>query len=443
MINLQIQKGLLMNKLISGREIASEIKFNNTGQTKKLTYLGDGSHSIVYLTEEKDVIKEFSPLIKGKATMSRKQSCNDKFTPIEGLTEFDLGIIEERRAAFDSSLTIVNDINRKYKEENDNMFIVDEEIDTSLGRCHLCRYIGGKTLQSIFEESKAQNIEFRKHFTNVLPYIVSLFDEISLYHESEIINLDIKPENLFAIKSQRDYIGIRNLDFGSTKRIVGDSGLISCIRRYALENKNLCPELLKSFIASKFFASSPGFYDNNRIERVIEKCLDPKKTDEEIISDLKLLDIIAAWKTFLFALKDPDFSLDETDMVYRVFDDIFESTPLSNSLFESYDIYFQLYEIMARCFRGKRYYRLTTSQIADRLRKILCIMNEIPENKKTEEEKKFESITKIYGKKDEFLASHGLKTINDILAFCIANNLKEHAKTKDLYWFLIFGEKHE
>ena len=213
--------------------------------------------------------------------VSRKNGCNDRFTSIECLTPFDLGIVEERRVAFDSEITIIDELNCRYRDEEDNMFLIPKDMpETSLGRCHWCNYVGGRTLETVFAESKKNNSEFQQHFLNVLPFIISLYDEIAFYHgnrtenasECGILNLDVKPENLFAIKSQGDYIGIRNLDFGSARRIddkyEGDSlvepGLISLIRSYASENKNVNLELLIDQISSKFFASSPGFYDKER-----------------------------------------------------------------------------------------------------------------------------------------------------------------------------------
>ncbi len=453
------------------RELASEIRLDNTGRVERLTYIGSGTTCLVYQTDAKDIIKEFAPLIDGKPTMSRKNGCNDRFTPIEGLTPFDLGIVEERRAAFDSEITIIDELNCRYRDEEDNMFLIPKDMpETSLGRCHWCNYVGGRTLETVFAESKKNNSEFQQHFLNVLPFIISLYDEIAFYHgdrtenasECGILNLDVKPENLFAIKSQGDYIGIRNLDFGSARRIddkrEGDSlvepGLISLIRSYASENKTVNLELLIDQIGSKFFTSSPGFYDKERIGETIQRCIDSDKSTADIVSDLKLLDILAAWKTLLFALSDStDLFMDtdnsqtetETEMVYRVFAEVFENNPLTsnNSLFESYNIYSQLYEIMARSFKGKRRFRLTASEIADRLRNILCVLNGIPDNKKTEEQRDFEAMNRIFSRKDELLASHGLKTIKDILDFCKINGLKKPEKMGDLHWFLMFGEKHK
>ena len=457
------------------REIATEIKYNDSGRVERLTYIGAGTTCIVYKTDSEDIIKEFAPLINGKPTMSRKNGANDRFTPIAGLTPFDLKIVEERRAAFDSEISIIDELNCRYKNKKGNMFLIPEEKpDTSLGKCHRCHYLGGQTLETVFSESKKNNKEFQKHFLTILPLVISLYKEISFYHRDRtedastggILNLDVKPENLFTITfdTQDDYIGVRNLDFGSARRIddkyEGDSlvepGLISLIRSYASENKNVNPALLIDQIAYKFFASSPGFYDKERIGETIQRCIDPNKTIADIVSDLKLLDILAAWKTFLFALSDSTgLCMDtdnsqtetETEMVYRMFAEVFENNPLTsnNSLFESYNIYSQLYEIMARSFRGQRRYRLTASEIAERLENILCVLDGISDNKKTEAQRDFEAMNYIFCQKDDLLSSHGLRTIKDIIEFCRENKtkgIKTPEKLGDLHWFLLFGEKH-
>lgn len=454
-----------MSRLNTDRELATEIKIISTGQVERLTYIGSGETCLVYQTDSKDIIKEFAPLIDGKPTMSRKNGTNDEFSPIESLSSEDLMIVKERRAAFDSETSIIEELNGRYKDENDNMFLVPEDMpETSLGKCQRCNYVGGVTLETVFAESKKNSEDFKQHFSTVLPFIISLYDEIAFYHDSGILNLDVKQENLFAIKSQGKYISIRNLDFGSARRIHDkvdaddrkELGLISLIREYAKEQKNEERSVLIDRIGSKFFASYYGFYDKRRIKNIINCCIDQSATTEEIASDLKLLDILAAWKTLLVALSDSTVLFAdkkqleterEKDLVRKAFGDVFENNPITsnNSLFESYNIYSQLYEIMACSLSGKRRFRLTASEISVRLKNILCILNGVPENEKTAEQRDFEAMNYIFCQKDELLLSHGLKTVKDIISFCKANKengLKTPEKMGDLHWFLLFGEKH-
>ena len=101
---------------------------------------------------------------------------------------------------------------------------------------------------------------------------------------------------------------------------------------------------------------------------------------------------------------------------------------------------------MARSLEGKRRYRLSASEIADRLRNILCILGGVPEHMKSEDQRDFEAMNYIYKQKDELLASHGLKTVKDMIEFCRANEakgLKTPEKLGDLHWFLMFDEKHK
>ena len=158
-------------------------------------------------------------------------------------------------------------------------------------------------------------------------------------------------------------------------------------------------------IGAKLFASSPVFYDQERIKSIIENCLESKRTREDIISDLKLLDIAAAWKTFLWAFVDskdcfaPLYPGEiERYIIKRIFEDIFETNHLTlhHSLFESYHIYLELFEITHYIFMGKRRSRLTASEIATRLRNILCILGGIPDNKKTDEQRYFEAMNDAF-----------------------------------------------
>lgn len=454
-----------MNKPNDIREIATEFIYSETARKEKLIYIGAGTTCLVYKTETGDVIKEFCPLLRGTAVvMTRKRGNNDKLTLLEGLSEFDKEIVLERRTAFDSEIAIIEELNSRYRDDKDNMFLIPKDMpETSLGKCHWCNYIGGDTLETVFRHSRENSASFQEHFLNVLPLIISLYEEISFYHRDclkddcvgGIINLDVKPENSFAIRSQGKYIGIRNLDFGSAKRLddktnsdgTVEKGLVTLIKEFATKNSAAHIELLIEQIGSKFFASSPGFYDNVRIYGIIKNCLDPKKSNEDIILDLKLLDILAAWKTFLYAFCSTELFLEvnnresENEKVYRIFADVFEKNHLTrnNSLFESYNIYCQLYEIMARSFKGKRRFRLTAAQIAARLRNILCILKNTPE---TDEEKYFEAMNHIFSQKDELLASRGLKSIKDILDFCQKNGLKKSESLGSLHWYLVFGTKH-
>ena len=439
------------------RYYASEIEIAGTGQVHTLTYIGSGTTCNVYKTSAKDIVKEFAPIIRGRSAMIRK---NHVLTARDDLTPFELHTLHERRNAFDSEILLIDELEGRYRDSDDNMFLVPTDMpDTSIGRCHWCNYVGGKTLQTIFKESKASSISFQHHFLNILPLMISLFDEIAFYHGDAssnadhvgILNLDIKPDNLFVIQSQGEYIGIRNLDFGSLKRIhdkISDDGccipgLISSIQHYANEHKGLNRELLFDQIATKYFVSSPWFYDRDRIDYAIDTCLSSEKL-EHMVSDLKLLDMQAAWKTFLFAFVDSDDLFAENrwesgeDVFVNAFLDIFENHRLGNhnSLFESYHIYCQLYEMVARSFRGPRSARLTAFEISKRLRNILCLLSGIPDNKKTDEQRRLEAMNHIFCQKDELLSFHGLRSIKDILRFCHTHGLKKREKAENLCRFL-------
>ena len=85
----------------------------------------------------------------------------------------------------------------------------------------------------------------------------------------------------------------------------------------------------------------------------------------------------------------------------------------------------------------------TASEIADRLRNILCILGGVTENKKTDAQRDFEAMNLALRRKDDLLAANGLRSIQDILDFCKTNGLKSAEKPGDLHWFLVFGKKHD
>lgn len=465
-----------MNRSDCEREIATEITFMDSNRTEKLTYVGSGTNANVYRIESGDLIKEFCPKRGNQPLMSRKNGMNDMLTELEGLSLRDREILEERRALFEYEEKHVRELDHRYKSENDNMFVVSKNIaETSLGKCQWCNYVGGQTLKSYFEESKKSST-FQEHFLSVLPLIISLYDEIAFYHRDKdhgvddngILNLDIKPDNILAIKSQGQYIGVRNLDFGSIKRIDDkirddgkyDAGLLSSILTFARNNNfdishNHVSENNYRFdpIISKFFSSKHSFYDPYRIECILEEFIISQKSRESIISRLKSLDIIAAWKTFLCAFDDTDsFFIKENneaeaeqDKVIRIFTSIFENNNLtvSDSLFESYNIYHQLYEITVRIFSGFRRYRLSASEIADRLRNILCILKGITRDKSVEGQEHTKAINSCLCGCDKLLEAYGLRSIRDILEFCETKNKGVKISPKDLVWFLTMGEAHE
>lgn len=461
------------------RELATKIEFKDTHTTEGLTYIGSGTTCLVYRTDSGEIIKEFAPLINGTPVMSRKNGANEPQTPLESLTEHDLQVLEERKKAFLSERDIIALIQSYHKNDNDNMFLLPEDKDTSLGTVHYTRYLGGELLSDVVEQVK--ECGFRERFLCILCFVVSLFREIAIYHQDGkpwhgVLNLDIKPDNLFCIRSHDKFIGVRNLDFGSAKRIddteVGKLGLISSIRKFAAEtvgedeileqikNKDLYSfsfydeKALLAEQASKLFASSPYLYDESRIIEIIEDCIYRRKDDETIISKLKNLDILAAWKTFLFSLYDGEVSSkNEIEMVNEIFDNLFENEKnvVSNSLWENYYLYTQLYEIQAKILISDG---LTATEIADRLENIYHLVNkdlklEINqrEGKKTEEVKHFKAVSASYRKEDEdksliALDSFNLESIKDILRFCEKNGLSEPETPSNLYWFLLTGTKH-
>lgn len=430
-----------------------------------LEYIGEGSTCVVYRTPNGDIVKEFYPVIIEDTsvimTMERPGE-NGRLVLISSLPEFEKKIVEERRDAFlHAEIELISDLQKRNVRSDDNMFLIPRIQDTTLGPCQWCNHLAGTSVSQVFNEAKAMS--FQKRFIVVLPHIIRLFDEIAFYHsdlkgdgtfndclEDVILNLDIKAENLFAIKSRNDkYVAVRNLDFGSGKYA---TKLIADIQGFAGANKHLHSEELRKKIRKKYFASSKGYYDlspKGYINSIIEDCIqnqgDIHKSKQ--VRDLKMLDIRAGLKTFLFALSDlphNDFSGQERIGFINLFKEIFEDPKhefINDSLFENYYIYSQLYEIMARCFGSDPENRLSATDIANRLRNILCLIDGDIKATRTEAQKKFVAMSKIYRSKNELLKNHELKTIKDILNFC-ESNILDICDIGSIHWFLLTG-KHK
>lgn len=429
------------------RESATSIIMTDGGQPIKLTLIGSGNTCLVYRTEHNDIIKEFSPVIGGRVAMSRKQSANGPLSMIEGLSALDRSIVTERFKSFTEEYSLVKELYSGFQERNDNMFLIPEQKrDTSLGLCHWCRYTGGNTLSAVFDEYRAQSKTFQDYVELVLPLVITLFDELEFYHSRDILNLDVKPDNLFAIKFNGKYIGIRNLDFGSARRA---SDLIKQIRDFAKQNSHLPQSLLILQISSKFFASSMPYYDENRIDSLILQCLEGKTGDSEIISQLKLLDVLAAWKVLLYAMSGEipvrSSMVCESDAVYAQFMSLCRTYRLSESpfVFESYNVFFTLYMIMGRSFKGRLQYKLSAAEIRDSLSDVLCILQGIDENSRTERQILADLRNRALTRNETLLKRHGLRSVAEILDFWKNKTGASHPPSpQDLLWYLRFGCVH-
>ena len=426
------------------RELATSIVMTEGGQPLKLTLIGSGNTCLVYRTEHNDIIKEFSPVIGGRATMSRKHSADGPLSVIESLSELDRSIVEDRLQSFTDEYRLVKELYSGFQERNDNMFLIPEQKrNTSLGLCHWCRYTGGNTLGAVFEEYRMQSKTFCDYMELVLPLVITLFDELAFYHSRDILNLDIKPDNLFSIKFNGKYIGIRNLDFGSARR-AGD--MLAQIRSYAAQNQHLPQSLLVLHISSKFFASSMPYYDENRIGAVILQCLDGQTGDDAIIRQLKLLDVLAAWKVLQYALcgEVPARTQQacEADTVHAQFMSLCRAQNLSESrfAFESYNVFFSLYTIMCRSFKGQLQYKLSAEEIRDSLSDVLCILQGIDENSRTRRQIVADIKNRALIRNEEVLKHYGLSCVADILSFWKQKTGTSHPPSaQDLLWYLRYG----
>lgn len=469
-----------MSQSASGREIATQITFQINGKefVEPLTYIGAGSNCIVYHTNEKHIIKEFSPLIGVMPIMKRETDRNSPFVLINTIGEDDQAVYRFRRNHFkNETRTIISFLENRYKKQSGNMFLVPRDIDVfapSLADIQWCSYIGGETLETKVKRMREQKKDVQERFVSIFPHIIELFKEIAIYHgdvkhKNGILNLDIKPSNIYVINSESSEksIGVRNLDFGSSWLIDDESrenlGIISSIRDYVSKNYQDVSDILYDEYESaeilepvrlQFFGSSPGFYDKRRLNTTIRHCLDSTKSKEQIVGELKKLDLIAAWKTFLFAFVDSDelfadsYDSDdefETDKIHRIFENVFRDNPLVTfnsgrySLYKNFCIYTHLYRLMEEILDTRKW--ITSTEIVEKLTNVWSVLGGVIETEKTKSDQDFKDMCEIYSKKDHLLKQKGLETIEDIVNFCKANGLKR-TKIGDLHWFLLLGKKH-
>lgn len=418
------------------RELAQEITYTDSGVTESLTYIGSGSNCHVYKTSGGDIIKEFAPVVAGFLTMSRKDSRNAPLTIIESLPESYKDIVFQRRERFLNERIIVEQLNREFCQGNNNMFISPEFVETSLGVCQRYKRVSGEIFSDHLDNIRyGKNSElrtFEKRFRKMLPYLIKLFRQVEIYHNAGFLNLDIKPDNLIVVNFD-SYEGIRNIDFGSAMKL---EDIQRGMEQYAKENCELDDSELYLQISSKYFSSSAPYYNKNRIERCIISCLDSGIPKENKIRLLKQLDIIAAWKTMLYAMCEGDEEwyreafreyVSEWEIFEDLFFKLFKDSKISglDSLFADYNIFFMLYEISKRVFTEEDYF-WEAGEICEVLEDILCIVDGIEaDGIKSSRQLSAEDRNKALMNKDKWLEENGLFTISDILEYCVEHSTED------------------
>jgi hypothetical protein len=173
-------------------------KLNDYTIYKKLS---TGGFSIVYLAYDKNnmpvAIKEFFPTnlhLRSHGTKIDFISMRDKFRFRDGLVAFKDETEIVMKLKHKNIIEIIN-----FFEMNDTAYIV-------------MPYEYGQTL------SKYITVEKDLTEKEMLPIIEGLFSAVQVFHENNIIHLDLKPGNIWLRPNKEALI----LDFG-TARVLGDS----------------------------------------------------------------------------------------------------------------------------------------------------------------------------------------------------------------------------
>jgi hypothetical protein len=174
------------------------------------------------------------------------------------------------------------------------------------------------------------------------------------------------------------------------------------------------------------------YYDEERIKNCIKACLKENLKKDVKVKYLKQLDIIAGWKTLLYAMcNDDELWFAETskknDSENEIFEKLLsklfakEKITESESLFGDYNVFFKLYSMSCKIFQNDVNYFIDSGEICEILGEIYGIINgETPES--TERQLKAIDLNKALMDKDEWLKEKGLHTVSDVLQYCDENS---------------------
>ena len=421
---------------------AAEITFSKKGKAEPLTYIGEGNTCLVYRTENGDIVKEFCPLFEGERPVMKRRGANGKLLPLATLSEREKNMLEKRRRDFESSEETVLAVGAKYQEQNANMFIIPELLESSLGRCFRCRYAGGFTLHSRLHELK--NAPAEKRVAEVFYFAYRLLCDLCVYHAEGYLNLDIKPENLYAVSGDSGQIvAVRNLDFGSAIRISDFLNLVD-ERKDAYRGQE---SFFAKHLAAEHLTTTSFYYDTQRVLEAVEACIHEK--GEKRLALMKRLDLAAVLKmTIVSLLSEVPISVGDT-LEFEYLDDWLECAFFAGSvtggkgIFTDYRIFYLFYEIYGLVFYGTE--PVTTEAVRERYWEILLMLDKNPDMiaEKTEKQKKILLDTKIYARKTRILEENGLLSVQDIFAFCKKEGLCVPCAPSELYYYLLTGTAYD
>lgn len=416
------------------------------GKEESLTLIGSGATCLVYETENGTILKEFFPLINGHIPAMARVVTESDSNPVLINIVKDNKVLNEAyqksRAGFEGSVQTAKEIYAYYRNEHAGMCIVPEACRTLSGIWQRCPYTGGYMLYEYIASKREKCRSFGDFFAAVLHVIYLLSNDLLMYHECGFVNLDIKPQNLYAICADRDSVSaVRNLDFGSARKI---NSLIADIEA-SPEVFRSGGDLLVKNVSNAYFSTTEQYYDSNTVNDVIGICLESDDAELKRRS-LMRLDAIALLKLMIYALSDSlDFQVDicmcNEEMhlkseLYRVFD---ENTVLgSRNLYEEYDCYYRLYELIGYVFRSER---VDVKEIRERIHTALCTIGRNPTPAETLTEKQSHAVAahKMFSSKRSVLSEKKLHSVADIYRYARGAGLICPPSCGELYYHAVMG----
>lgn len=296
-----------------------------------LEWFGEGTSCICYKVQDGPlkgrIIKEFFPDPRPFLTLPyiRRSSAELGFRYVSNAAESDDLIFGQRYRRFLDMEKVVKCVKQGYESEAANMFGEPKKIKLLDGTiCYDCGDLQGEVLPAYWKRF-SENKPFRKRLHEALRILFRICCDLDKYHEVGMLNLDLKPDNLFFIRgdSRNEYNAIRNLDFGSCQPI---SEIIA-----SLQN---CYDATQGL---SLFLSTFRYYPENEI-RYAMRCCQSAGENLDAETALRRLDLIAVLNIFSYlVLSAEEEGAGITELLRTRFQ---ESSPSSGKLlFEDYHIY--------------------------------------------------------------------------------------------------------
>lgn len=419
------------------------------GKEEKLTLIGRGATSLVYENIDKTMIyKEFYPLLDGYIPALRRSE-SGKLVELVSVMDHSLYKLayDKCRRGFINASTVANKVREIYKGKNADMHIVPEDCKAANGDLwQKCLAAPGEVLSAyIAKRIAVDEKKFKDYFADVLIFVCLLTRDVQKCHKAGYINMDIKPHNMYVLYDDPDRVSaVRSLDFGSALDI---NELIMQIDE---SKKTENADSAVANIINQFFSTTEQFYYERALLRAIKKCTETKNYAIRK-SALIRLDAIAVLKILMYSLAgciDEDVYIylgDENIHLKRMLSDIFarHNVTGSKNLFEEYNCYFHLYELITYVFTNKDAENMMT-EVENRLLDILCMLGKRPgADALTPRQDKAIALNEIFAAASGELTQRKLKTVGDICDFADNAGLWVPASPAELNYYITAGINRE